>query len=320
MSGAVLTLKVNRVNDEAIDIRSYELVDPEGRLLPMFTAGAHVDIELPNGLVRQYSISSDPRDVDRYVVGVLREPESRGGSTCMHDRVRPGDHLTIHGPRNNFPLAADARHHILLAGGIGVTPMMAMARDLAGRRSSFEMHYCTRSPERTAFRTDIAQSDFSDNVIFHHDDGNPADGLDIAGLLREVRPETHVDYCGPAGFMQACEAALAHWPRHTVHFEYFSVDESVEHDENAAFKVKIASTGAVFDVPEDRTIVEVLRANGLDVETMCEEGICGTCATVLLDGEPDHRDFVLDDEEKARGEFIMVCCSRARSPVLTLDL
>ena len=320
MSGATLALKVNRIVEEALDIRSFELVDPEGRLLPMFTAGAHVDIELPNGLIRQYSISNDPRDVDRYVVGVLREPVSRGGSVYMHDHVRKGDILTVHGPRNNFPLAADARHHILLAGGIGVTPMMAMARDLSARGTSFEMHYCTRTPDRTAFRSDIAELEFADNVTYHHDNGNPADGLDIVALLREVRPGAHVYYCGPSGFMQACEKALAHWPRHAVHFEYFSVDESVEHGDNTAFQVKIASTGAVLDVPADRSIVEVLRANGIEVETMCEEGICGTCATVLLEGEPDHRDFVLDDEEKRRGEFIMVCCSRSRSPMLTLDI
>ena len=216
----------------------------------------------------------------------------------MHDHVKPGDILPVHGPRNNFPLAAGASHHILLAGGIGVTPMMAMARDLASRGASFEMHYCTRSPERTAFRSDIAASDFADKVTFHHDGGNPADGLDIAGLLREVRNGVHAYYCGPAGFMHACEQALDHWPRGTVHYEFFSVDESVEHGEAQSFQVKVASSGAVYDVPADRTIVEVLRENGIEVETMCEEGICGTCATVLLDGKPDHRDFVLDDEGK----------------------
>lgn len=315
-----LTLEVRRIVQEAEDIRSFELADPQGRMLPMFTAGAHLDIELPGGLARQYSISSDPRDVDRYVVAVLREPESRGGSIHMHDRLREGDRLTVHPPRNNFPLAAGASHHILLAGGIGVTPMMAMVRELARAGASFEMHYCTRSPARTAFMAEIAAAPFADKVRFHHDGGDPAQGLDIARLLQRVRPGAHIYYCGPAGFMRACEEASRHWPQGTVHFEYFSVDETVEYGASEAFQVKIASSGAILDVPADRSIVEVLRAHGIEVDTMCEEGICGTCATVLLEGEADHRDFVLDDEEKARGEFIMVCCSRARSPMLTLDL
>ena len=315
-----LTLEVRRIVQEAEDIRSFELADPQGRMLPMFTAGAHLDIELPGGLARQYSISSDPCDVDRYVVAVLREPESRGGSIHMHDRLREGDRLTVHPPRNNFPLAAGASHHILLAGGIGVTPMMAMVRELARAGASFEMHYCTRSPARTAFMAEIAGAAFADKVRFHHDGGDPAQGLDIARLLQRVRTGAHVYYCGPAGFMRACEEASRHWPQGTVHFEYFSVDETVEHGASEAFQVKIASSGTILDVPADRSIVEVLRAHGIEVDTMCEEGICGTCATVLLEGEADHRDFVLDDEEKARGEFIMVCCSRARSPMLTLDL
>ncbi|MBN34660.1 MAG: oxidoreductase [Rhodospirillaceae bacterium] len=320
MSGGALSLKVNKIVEEAEDIRSYELIDPNGGLLPMFTAGSHLDIELPNGIARQYSISSDPQDVDRYVVAVLREPESRGGSTFMHDSVKEGDTLTVHAPRNNFPLSDQAQHHILLAGGIGVTPMMAMARDLAARGESFEMHYCTRTPVKTAFKEEIAVSAFADKVHFHHDNGNPADGLDITGLLKDVRDGAHVYYCGPGGFMHACETAADHWPRGTVHFEFFSVDETVDHGESETFQIKINSTGQLLDVPADKSIVDVLRANGFEVETMCEEGICGTCATVLIEGDPDHRDFVLDDEEKERGEFIMVCCSRSKSPVLTLDL
>ncbi|MDA0952132.1 MAG: PDR/VanB family oxidoreductase [Proteobacteria bacterium] len=315
-----LTVKVNKITQEAEDIRSFELVDPAGKLLPMFTAGGHIDIELPNGLPRQYSISNDPRDVDRYVIAVLREVAGRGGSAYLHDSVKEGDLLTIGTPRNNFPLHEGAKHHILLAGGIGMTPMLAMARELATRGESFEMHYCTRTPEKTAFMKEIQDSAFADKVKFHHDNGNPAQGLDIAALLKDVREATHVYYCGPTGFMHACEQASAHWQRGTVHCEYFSVDASVTHGADEAFQIKIASTGQVFDVPADKSIVDVLRSNGFDVETMCEEGICGTCATVMLEGEADHRDFVLDDEEKARGEFIMVCCSRAKSPMLTLDL
>ncbi len=320
MSGTTLTVKVNRITQEADDIRAFELVDPEGRLLPMFTAGSHIDVELPNGLMRQYSLSNDPRDVDRYVIAVLREVEGRGGSAIMHDEVKEGVTLNITAPRNNFPIHDNATHHILLAGGIGVTPLLAMARDLAARGASFELHYCTRTPAKTAFKDAIGSDELKNFIHVHHDNGNPADGLDIAALLKDVRAGANVYYCGPTGFMHACEQAAEHWPLGTVHREFFTVDPDVSFDDDAAFKIKIKSTGQELDVPADKSIVEVLRDNGFDVETMCEEGICGTCATVLLEGEPDHHDFVLDDEEKARGEFIMVCCSRAKSPSLTLDL
>lgn len=320
MSGTTLTVKVNKIIQEADDIRSFELVDPDGRLLPMFTSGSHIDVELPNGLMRQYSLSNDPRDVDRYVVAVLRETAGRGGSADMHDNVHEGATLKITAPRNNFALSENATHHILLAGGIGVTPLLSMARDLAARGASFELHYCTRTPEKTAFKDEIASAELKDHIHVHHDNGNPADGLDIVGLLKDVKSGANVYYCGPTGFMHACEQASHHWPTGTVHREFFNVDPDVTFDDDMAFKIKIASTGQEFDVPADKSIVDVLRANGFDVDTMCEEGICGTCATVLLEGDPDHRDFVLDDEEKERGEFIMVCCSRAKSPSLTLDL
>ena len=315
-----LTVKVDAITRQTQDIRSYELVDPEGRPLPMFTAGSHVDVRVPNGCTRQYSLCNDPREVDRYVIAVLREAAGRGGSDSMHDDVKEGNLLTIGVPRNNFPLSRDARHHVLLAGGIGVTPLLAMARELAARNASFELHYCTRTPDRTAFMSDLSQAAFRDRVRCHHDNGVPADGLDLAALLRPVRDGAHVYCCGPTGFMRACEDAAAHWPRGRVHFEFFTADPDAEHDADAAFRVKLASSGRILDVPADRSIVEVLRANGVEVETMCEEGICGTCATVLLEGEPDHRDFVLDDDERARGEFIMVCCSRAKTAMLTLDL
>ena len=173
----------------------------------------------------------------------------------MHEQVREGDELAARPPRNNFPLARNASHHMLLAGGIGVTPMMAMMRELARRDESFEMHYCTRSPARTAFRDEIASSVFADRVRFHHDGGDPARGLDIAGLLRKARKGAHVYSCGPAGFMRACEAASRHWPQGSVHFEYFSADETVEHGASEAFQVKIASSGAILDVPADKSIV-----------------------------------------------------------------
>jgi len=311
---------VTRVVEEAEDIRSYEFAHPQAAELPAFTAGAHLDVHLPNGLVRQYSLCNDPRETHRYVVAVLREPDGRGGSACMHDVVREGDALTITAPRNNFTLHEDARRHLLIAGGIGITPMLAMARRLAALDADYSMHYCTRSPEKTAFRDELAAEPFASHVRFHHDGGDPSKGLDVRALLAEVEDGTHVYCCGPLGLMHAVSDASRHWPVGAVHFEYFETDPDVPEEPSTGFEVEIASTGAVYQVPPEKTILDVLLDNGLDVDSSCEEGLCGTCIVDVLEGEPDHRDFVLDDEEKESNKLMTVCCSRAKSSRLKLDL
>jgi vanillate O-demethylase ferredoxin subunit len=312
-----LDVRVAQVRREAEDIVSIELVDPAGEALPAFEAGAHVDVHVPGGLLRQYSLCNDPVERHRYVIAVLREPEGRGGSAALH-QIREGETLTISHPRNHFPLAGrEARSHLLLAGGIGVTPMMAMLASLNARGSDYRMHYCTRSPERTVFLDRLTPDIQAGRVILHHDGGDPSKGLDIAILLATYEPGTHLYYCGPPGFMTAVKNAVGAWPPHTVHFEYFTAPEH-EPLENAPFQIKIESTGQVFEVSAEDSIVDVLRAHGFAIDTDCREGYCGTCITRYVGGSPEHRDTVLS--EKERKNYVMICCARAQESPLVLDL
>ncbi len=311
-------VRVAKVAQEADDILSFEFVDPDNGTLPPFSAGCHVDVTIREGLKRQYSLCNDPSERNRYLVAVLKEIQGRGGSAAMHD-VKPGDILTITSPRNRFPLAGpEASSHLLLAGGIGVTPMMAMLDELGARGADFRMHYCTRAPEKTAFLDRLEPLIAYGKVVLHYDGGDPANGLDIAGTLSGYQPGMHVYYCGPPGFMSAAREASGAWPPHTVHCEYFTAAESSELLVNEPFKVRIKNTSVVLDVGSDQTIVEALRANGVTVDTDCTEGYCGTCITRYVCGEPEHRDTVLSEVE--RRNYVMICCARAKSPVLTLDL
>lgn len=314
------SVRVGAITREAEDILSFELVDPAGRDLPWFTAGAHIDVHIGDGMVRQFSLCNDPSERHRYVIAVLKEPDGRGGSRALHDTVRPGGLLSVSEPRNYFPLAEDAAHHLLLAGGIGVTPMMAMVEALEAKGADYFLHYCARAPENTAFLDRLRPLVDAGRVALHHDGGDPRRGLDIDATLKNPEPGTHLYYCGPPGFMSAAASAVVHWPEGTVHFEYFTAPEdgAAGDRENTPFQVKIASTGDVFGVPADKTIVEVLREAGLPIDTSCEDGYCGTCLTRYLEGEPEHRDMVLDDEDRA--EFVLICCARAKTSLLVLDL
>ena len=219
-----MLLRIRSITYLAARINGYEFVDPEGHDLPRFSAGAHISVRLSEGLVRDFSLWNDPTERKRYCIAVLREGL---GSSQLHDSVRVGDLVEASTPRNNFPLAAAAERHLLIAGGIGITPIMAMIAELRRRRAEFRLHYCTRSPEETAFLDDLAVLAAQGLVHFHHDGGDPAKGLDIAAALRECRPGTHLYYCGPAGMMAAAAAASAHWPPGTVHCEYFAGPNAV---------------------------------------------------------------------------------------------
>ncbi len=304
---------------EAEDIACFTLTRPDGGELPAFDAGAHIEVRLPGDRRRHYSLSGDPRERRAYEIAVLREPAGRGGSQAMHDTVAVGDALRVSGPYNHFPLAGpEARLHLLLAGGVGITPMTAMIAALEARGAEWHLHYCTRSPDRTAFRARLAPLARAGKVTFHHDGGDPARGLDLPALLRRFEIGTHVYVCGPRGFMAAARGAVGAWPPRCVHFEYFSAPDEAPARTDAAFLVKIKATGQVLEVPADRSIVEVLRAHGFTVSTDCEEGYCGTCITRYVEGEPQHRDSVLGDAE--RRSYVMICCARAKSPMLVLDL
>jgi vanillate O-demethylase ferredoxin subunit len=237
----------------------------------------------------------------------------------MHDAVHAGSVIAISAPRNHFPLV-DAPRTLLIAGGIGVTPILAMAEALASKGAPFDMHYCARSPERAAFRERIAGSGFSRQVQFHYDSGDAAQRLDLSALL--VAPAgTCLYVCGPAGFIDHVlgSARAQGWPEAQLHVEYFS-GAALDTAGDQPFDVQLASSGQVLTVPAGRTVIQVLAEQGTQVPYSCEEGVCGTCLTRVLDGVPDHRDLYLTDEERAANDQFMPCCSRSRTRLLVLDL
>ncbi len=320
-NNATLAVRVARRQREAVDIDSFELVAADGSQLPPFAAGSHIDVFLPDGLLRQYSLCNPPNEAHRYQIAVLRDPQSRGGSVAVHEQLHEGDLLQISAPRNHFALAHDAKRHLLLAGGIGVTPILCMAERLKHIGADFEMHYCTRSPERTAFVERIRTAPLSDRVNFHFDDGAPEQQLKLQQLLARPQEGTHLYVCGPKGFMDAVlgAARASGWVESHLHYEFFSAMVEAS-DSDAAFEVVVASSGRVIPVAKDQTVVQALGAAGVDVQVACEQGVCGTCLTRVIEGVPDHKDVYLTDEERAANDQFTPCCSRSKSARLVLDL
>jgi vanillate O-demethylase ferredoxin subunit len=323
MSTKTLRVRVARITRMATEVLAYELVSQDGGALPPFEPGAHLDVHTSRGHVRQYSLCNDAQETHRYVIAVQREAQGRGGSIALHDTVREGDTLLVTAPRNTFPLL-HARSYVLVAGGIGITPLLAMARVLQRTGAAYELHYCTRSPERTAFLEELSAPPFATHVHFHHDGGDPAKGLDVRALLARRQPGTRLYCCGPVGLMQAVRAAvLQHrWPPEKTHFESFTAAgvNTALGAEDSEFEVTIRSTGAVLQVPKGQSVLQVLRLNGLEVPSDCEAGSCGTCLTRVCDGEPEHRDSFFGGPEQAGQGRMLVCVSRARSRRLVLDL
>lgn len=315
-----IAVKVLRKKQEALGITSFELGKPDGSALPGFSAGSHVDVQVPGGVTRQYSLCNDAAENHRYRIAVLRDPASRGGSVAMHDRLNEGDTLLISEPRNHFPLV-HAKRTLLFAGGIGVTPLLAMAQRLSAIAADFTLHYCTRSADRTAFREEIAASPFAGNVQYHFDDGPPSQKLALDKVLAKPEPGTHIYVCGPTGFIDwvVKSAEGWGWGKEQVHVEYFGA-ATQDTTGDQPFTVKIASSGATYEVPAGQTVVQALQPHGIEILTSCEQGVCGTCVTRVLEGECDHRDLYFTDEEKAKHDQFTPCCSRARSRVLVLDL
>lgn len=319
----MLTLCVRSITYEAEGIRSFELVDPSGKDLPAFEAGAHIDVKVPGGYTRQYSLCDAPWQRRHYRIAVLEDPQGRGGSAALHARIRAGDLLQVSEPRNLFPLHPQAGHCVLLAGGIGITPLMAMAEQLRRSGRSFELHYCTQTPERTAFRERLRPWEQEGRVRLHHDRGDPRQGLDIAGLLHDMAPDRHLYFCGPPGFMKAVQQASAHWPAEQVHFEHFGAMPSAAPapaaaDGIAPAEIRLARSDKVLPVAGGASILQTLREAGVACESSCEAGVCGCCRVRYLSGEPEHNDFVLSDEEKK--EFVLVCCAGVGKQPLLLDL
>lgn len=315
-------LQVAKVFNETTRIRRFELVDPGGNSLTPFEAGAHIHVQINDGLTRQYSLCNDPCETHRYVISVLDEPDGRGGSHFLYAKLKEGDLLTIAGPDNHFPLATrGVKHQLLLAAGIGVTPMVAMVHALEKREASYTLHYCTRDETSTAFYELLKSVAHSGEVIFHHGEGDPTKRLDIAQTIGNYKVGTHVYACGPSGFMSAFNEAVKNWPPHVTHQEYFAARELSEEEkawDAKPFEVILKNSHKVIPVAAGQSISDALKDNGVSINTDCAEGYCGTCITRYTDGEPVHRDSVLDDAD--RDQYVMVCCARSKTDRLELDL
>lgn len=316
---------VHAVHEEAERVKRIELrCIPDAqdaiRPLPAFTAGAHIDLHLPNGIVRSYSLLNDQAERDRYVIGVYRDPAGRGGSAWLFDRLKTGDRLTVGAPRNNFRLNEAAAHSVLIAGGIGITPLLSMARRLSTLGRPWTLHYASRTRDSAGFLGDLAalQTGGSGRVHLHFDQEAGGCLLDLQALVNAVPSDAHLYCCGPAGMLRAFESAVAGCPAGQVHVEHFA--PVVPAAQDGGFTIVLARSRREIAVPGGKSILDALLDEGVEVQCSCLEGTCGSCETGVLEGEPDHRDVVLSAEEKAANDRMMICCSGSRSARLVLDI
>ena len=311
-----LELVVARAEDAAAGVRLFELRDPAGAPLPPFSAGSHLRLRVPNGDERKYSLCNDPAERDRYVIAVKRDTSGRGGSVSLVDGTREGDRLRASLPDNAFAMDERSGAAIFVAGGIGITPILAMIRALESRGAgAWKLYYLARDRDSAPFVDELAA--YGSRVRVHYDGGDPARSLDLWPVF-EKPGRAHVYCCGPRPLMDAVRDMTGHWPSGSIHFESFVDGAAMTTPEDRAFIVTLARSGGEVAVPVGVTILEALRRAGHRVPSSCEAGTCGTCKTGLLAGEPEHRDLVLMPDEQAT--HVMVCVSRARSGALVLDL
>lgn len=310
----LIEVRLVEVRYAARDINLFAFERPDGGPLPPAGPGAHIDVVLPGGTVRQYSLIDTGQSARRYTIGVKRDPNGGGGSLQLHDRLPVGSLLQVSAPRNHFPLDEQARHSVLIAGGIGVTPIYAMAERLAELGRSFELHYSSRSRADAAFLPVLETL----GARFHFDAEAEGRFLDLAAIVAEAPAGSHFYCCGPLPMLEAFEAATAGLPPEQVHLEYFMAKDAPA--DEGGFTVELKRSGAVHAIPPGKTILDVLREAGLNLPASCEKGVCGTCETRVLAGTPDHRDAILTEAEKRAGDTMMICCSGAKSDRLVLDL
>jgi len=316
MSSSLLSVRVQAMRFEAQGIVSVELVSPEGAQLPAFEAGSHVDLHLGNGIVRSYSLLNSPAERHRYVVGVLNDRNSRGGSRYVHEQLRVGATLTISAPRNNFPVDESAAHSVLIAGGIGITPISCMLNYLRGKGKSAELLYCARSRAEAAFADQLlSQTDVSSH--FDAEKGTPPD---LRAFLASKPKDAHFYCCGPTPMLNAFEAICAELDLPNVHIERFAAAENVAAVQGDEYVAELARSKKSVTVPAGKSLLDALLDAGLDVDHSCREGVCGACETKVLEGEPEHRDGVLSKAEKASNKMMMVCVSGCKGRRLVLDL
>ena len=316
----MIELRVSKIEQVTPRIKLFELTSVDGSPLSGFTAGAHIDLELGNGEERSYSLLNDQGETARYVIAVLREEAGRGGSEWMHAVLREGDVIRAAPPENDFRLSEAGEHHVLIAGGIGITPILSMAARLREIGRDYAIYYCARSEEEAAFAVEIAAR-HGERANFHYDGGVPGCGLDVGALLAHRPSAAHAYVCGPAGLIGAVREAGREWPSGTVHFELFkgsNTDLGLD-ALNEPFGIVCERSGKTFTIPANRSILDVLKEDGFRIRSMCNEGVCGTCRVGLLSGEVDHRDECLDEDEQ--GEALQVCVSRAKpGQTLVLDI
>lgn len=293
-----------------------DLADPSGAPLPAWAPGAHVDLVLSEELVRQYSLCGEVSDRGTYRVGVLREPQGRGGSAAVHDRLGVGAPVHVRGPRNNFPLVASPRY-LFVAGGIGITPLIPMLAEAEAAGAHWQLVYGGRSRGSMAFADDLTARYGSKVVLRPQEE----DGLlDLDALLGAPSPDTLVYCCGPEPLLLAVEARCGSWPPGSLHVERFSPKAQGEPVLSTSFEVELAASGRTVVVLQDQSILEAVESAGVQVLSSCQEGTCGTCETPLLEGQADHRDSLLTREEQQAQDTILICVSRAACPKLVLDL
>lgn len=318
MADVTQDVLVKRIGYEAERINSYELIARTGGELAPFTAGSHIDLHLSNGMIRSYSLVNDQRERHRYVIAVNRDAESRGGSSFVHDTVKVGEIMTISRPCNNFALCEEAEHSVLIAGGIGITPLLSMVRRLEAIGCHWELFYAARTRGAAAFLDELGA--FRSNAGLHvdFDDERAGRVFDLAAIIRSAPAHAHLYCCGPVPMLAAFEAAAADRPADRVHVEYFQALEAPATE--GGFEVKLARSNRTISVEPGKTILDALLDAGISANYACTEGVCGTCETRVIEGTPDHRDQFLSKEEQAANKSVMICCSGAKSRTLVLDL
>ncbi len=316
MSADILTvdMRLTAIRYAAQDTNLYEFRRIDGAALAPFEPGSHIDLQLPNGMMRQYSLVTADGDPTTYVVGIKRDRASRGGSIFIHDHLRVGQVIAVGGPRNNFPLHEDAAHSVLIAGGIGVTPIWCMAQRLKKLGRSFELHYACRDRAEVAFNDELMAMP----EAHIHIDAEAGGFLDVAAIVNNARKDAHFYCCGPLPMLEGYEKATAGVAPDQVHAEYFSAREEAATD--GGYVVELRKSGLEFTVPEGKTLLDVLLEGGVDIMYSCQEGVCGACETAVISGTPDHRDGILTDKERLESKTMMVCCSGSKTPRLVLDL
>lgn len=300
------------------NIAVLDLVSATEQPLPKIEAGAHIDVHLPNDIIRQYSLCQDPQQVGIFRLGILNDPQSRGGSACAFEQLIPGIQLQVSEPRNLFPLV-EASHSVLIGGGIGITPLITMAYELLAQGKSFELHYCGSHRDRCAFVDEIKQGPLAPFTTFHFKAEGSSHRDYFTNYVKQLESQAHIYTCGPNGFMDwVIDLAKSHqFADQQIHKEYFNAETDVTGD---SFEVVAERSNKIITVAADESLIDALAREGIKIEKSCEQGVCGTCLCDVLEGEPDHRDVYLTDEEKAENDQILVCCSRSKSARLVLDI